>query len=120
MARDDWDDGVIFEDETPSTRPFVVVSNKTSATTVSVETLVEAKSSPTDARFEKRKLLERAQSAISVAELSSHLAMPIGTTMVLVDELINEGMMIAHQTRQTSQLSDLNIMTRIIQRVREL
>jgi len=120
MGRGDWDDGVIFEDEPPSTRPFVVVSNRTSATSVSVETLVESVSDPETARFEKRKLLERANPAISVAELSSHLSMPIGTTMVLVDEMVDEGMLKAHQTRETSELSDLNIMTRIIQRVREL
>lgn len=120
MSRGDWDDGVIFEDELPATRPFVVASNRTNATNVSVETLVEATTPPENARFEKRKLLERAGTAISVAELSSHLGMPIGTTMVLVDELIDEGMLRAHQTRENSQLTDLNIMTRIIQRVREL
>ncbi len=121
MSRGDWDDGVIFEDEEPHTRPFVVASNRTqSAASVSIETLVETKGRVEDARFEKRKILDRATSAISVAELSAHLSMPIGTTMVLVDELIEEGLLMAHKTATESELTDLNIMTRIIQRVREL
>jgi len=46
--------------------------------------------------------------------------MPIGTTMVVVSELIDDGLLTAHKTADQSEFSELNIMTRIIQRVREL
>ncbi len=121
MSRGDWDDGIIFEDDEPNVRPFVVASGKTAPTaTVSIETLVESQQTDTLVRFEKRKILELTGQSISVAELSSHLKMPIGTTMVLIAEMIDEGVLAAHQTADQSDISELNIMTRIIQRVREL
>lgn len=121
MGRGDWDDGIIMEDDEPHTRPFIVASGKTKPMAeVSIETLVQSNKADHGARFEKGKVLDRATDAISVAELSAHLSMPIGTTMVVVGELIDEGLLTAHETADQSDISDLNIMTRIIQRVREL
>ena len=122
MGRDDWDDDVILEDDTPSTRPYVVTGGNTRPTAdVAIETLVEAGPvSSTDLRFEKGRVMELATAPLSVAELSAHLNMPIGTTMVLVGELIGDGQLVSHQTISNSNVSDLSIMTRIINRVREL
>ena len=121
MVRGDWDEGIIYEDDEPHTRPFIVAAGKTTpAAHVAIEMLVETTSLTKLVRFEKRKILDRATKPISVAELSSHLKMPIGTTMVVVGELLDEGLLHAHETAGQSELSDINIMTRIIQRVREL
>ncbi len=123
MGRNDWDDGVLFEDNAPRMRPFVITKGKTEAqASVRVETLVESSSPNASARFEKKKLLDMtAEKSISVAELSSHLGLPIGTTMTLVSEMIDEGMLSAHQTlEEDSGASNIDIMTRIINRVREL
>ena len=123
MARDDWDDEIILEDAMPATRPYVVTGGNTRPVgSVAIETLVETV--PAEAgglRFEKERVAQLASSTpLSVAELSAHLKMPIGTTMVLVGELIGTGTLRSHQTSTTSDLSDLNIMNRIINRVREL
>ena len=123
MVRDDWDDEIILEDTMPATRPYVVTGGNTRPTgSVAIETLVETV--PAEARglrFEKERVAQLASSSpLSVAELSAHLKMPIGTTMVLVGELIGTGTLRSHQTSTTSDLSDLNIMNRIINRVREL
>ena len=123
MGREDWDDGVVVEDEVPQLRPFVVTKGITTAqASVRVETLVEPTNVPVEARFEKKKLLDRTQGRpISVAELSAHLNLPIGTTMTLVSEMIDEGMLSAHNTvEESSGAAYLDIMTRIINRVREL
>lgn len=123
MARDDWDDEIILEDEMPATRPYVVTGGNTHVEgSVAIETLVETvPASAEGLRFEKQQLAQLASSSpLSVAELSAHLRMPIGTTMVLVGELIGSGTLRSHQTSASSDLSDLNIMTRIINRVREL
>lgn len=123
MARDDWDDEIILEDEMPTTRPYVVTGGNTEVQgSVAIETLVETvPASAEGLRFEKQQLAKLAAgSPLSVAELSAHLRMPIGTTMVLVGELIGSGTLRSHQTSASSDLSDLNIMTRIINRVREL
>jgi len=123
MGRDDWEDEIILEDESPSTRPYVVTGGNTRPQgSVAIETLVETiPEGAKGLRFEKSRVAELAASApLSVAELSAHLKMPIGTTMVLVGELIGDGQLRSHQTMESSGLSDLSIMNRIINRVREL
>jgi len=122
MPRSDWDDEVIFEDDLPTTRPYVVTGGNTRPqSSVAIETLVESvQAESANLRFEKGRVMELASDPLSVAELSAHLKMPIGTTMVLVGELIGAGQLRSHQTLASSDLSDLNIMTRIINRVREL
>lgn len=122
MGRDDWDDGIIVEDDQPPMRPFIVTKGKTETqASVRVETLVQAPNGDAPARFEKKKLLSMAtQKPISVAELSSHLRLPIGTTMTLVSEMIDEGILRQHATVETSAVQNIDIMSRIINRVREL
>ncbi len=122
MGRDDWDDGIIVEDDVPRLRPFVITKGKTaSQADVRVETLVQSSVAHAAARFEKKKLLSMTGGhPISVAELSSHLGLPIGTTMTLVSEMIDEGLLEAHATMETSTAANIDIMTRIIKRVREL
>lgn len=121
MGRDDWDDGIILEDEEPRLRPFVVTRGKTEAqATVRVETLVETSAPQVETRFEKKTVREMAGKPISVAELSSHLGLPIGTTMTLVSEMISEGLLSAHATVESATSDNLDIMSRIINRVREL
>lgn len=126
MARDDWDDGIVFEDNTPKTRPFVVTGGKTQTkASVRIETLVESANSSKKARFEKAELLGlTTERSISVAELSAHLKLPIGTTMTLVGEMIDEGLLSAHATVETEESSsvaaNIDIMSRIIKRVQEL
>jgi len=122
MTRSDWNDDIIFEDDDPATRPYVVTGGNTRVEgSVAVETLVETVDlESANLRFEKGRVVELASSPLSVAELSAHLKMPIGTTMVLVGELIGDGQLRQHQTLSGSNLSELNIMTRIINRVRDL
>ena len=122
MGREDWDDGIIMEDSAPRLRPFVVTKGRTEAqASVRVETLVESSPDHPPARFEKKKLLEMtSDKPISVAELSSHLGLPIGTTMTLVSEMIDDGMLSPHQTLDDSGTANIDIMTRIINRVRDL
>lgn len=122
MTRSDWNDDIIIEDDDLTTRPYVVTGGNTRPQgSVAIETLVETvEAEAAGLRFEKGRVVELASSPLSVAELSAHLKMPIGTTMVLVGELIGAGQLRSHQTLSGSDLTDLNIMTRIINRVREL
>ena len=126
MGRDDWDDGVVFEDAGPKTRPFVVTGGKTQTNaSVRIEMLVESAGPNAKARFEKAELLKLASGkSISVAELSAHLKLPIGTTMTLVGEMLDEGLLSAHATVETDESTDvaanIDIMSRIIKRVQEL
>ena len=118
---------MIEEDEPPRTRPFVVTQGQTTTqASVRLETLVEATDPQLPARFERKELRDMAaDTPISVAELSAHLKLPIGTTMTLVSQMIDEGLLSAHATvttsdEPTSTAQNIDIMTRIINRVRDL
>lgn len=126
MGRDDWDEGIVFEDAPgPRTRPFVVTGGKTSANaSVRIETLIETSTQDVSVRFEKADVLNLIGSeSMSVAEVSAHLNLPIGTTVTLIGDMIDDGILTAHATIETEQGStatNIDIMSRIIKRVQEL
>lgn len=104
--------------------PYLITGGRTvPSRDVAIETMVERANTgndPSTARFEAARILERARREISVAELSTLLGLPLGTTMVLVADLLDSGDLVAHETVEQSNVSDREIMTRIIHRVREL
>jgi len=90
---------------------------------VAIETIVEVPTetaSSTTARFETRTILDLAQHPISVAEIATEMRIPLGTTLVLIADLLESADLMGHETAAQSKLSNLEIMTRIIHRVREL
>lgn len=90
---------------------------------VAIETLVEVHPNHADtsrARFETQTILGLAQDPVSVAELAAEMKIPLGTTMVLVADLLDSSNLIGHDTTSQSDLSNREIMTRIIHRVQEL
>lgn len=126
-SRDDWDeDDIVFEDEEAAPlRPYLVTAGRTRTNVdgLAFETLVERTDSvPEGLRFESAKLLElnTATSRLSVAELSAHLSIPLGTTMVLVGDLIADGHLRAHRTINAESLKDVSLVTRIIAGVKQL
>ncbi len=104
--------------------PYLITGGRTRPTCeVAIETLVEAlphAASSIDARFETRSLLDLATRPISVAEIAAELQLPLGATLVLVSDLLESGTLVGHQTTAQSELSNREIMTRIIHRVQEL
>ena len=104
--------------------PYLIAGGRTRPSrSLEIETLVEQrlqKGSGERVRFESARILALAAQPISVAEVSALLGLPLGTTLVLVSDLLDSGDLRAHDTRQASGVSDLDIMTRIIHRVREL
>ncbi len=119
-----WEDGVELDADEASIRPYLVTGGRTEVPVedLQYETLVERTSPwPPKTRFESARLLDLTSRPTSIAELSAHLSIPIGTTMVLAGELIEDGHLRAHTVRgAASRLSDLDIMERIIRRVRAL
>ncbi len=122
-SRSEWDDGVIFEDDDPDVRPYLVAGGATTSQVsgLAIETMVTR----TDVdhgqlRFEARDMVDRAAAATSIAELSAGMNIPLGTTLALAGELITTGHLHAHQTMAETSMTDLDIMTRIINRVRQL
>jgi hypothetical protein len=106
----------------PRLPPYLIAGGRTQPTMpIAIETLVERTASWSESsRFEARRVLDLAREPISVAEVSASMKIPLGTTRVLVSDLLDAGALLAHETTEQSEVSDLDIMTRIISRVRDL
>ncbi len=117
------DDEVFMESEDDFVRPFLVTAGRTRSSVgdLRMETMVEQTGSDTSRlRFEAGRVMTLCTSAISIAEVSAHLRIPIGTAKVLVGDLISLGHLKTHQTIDTHQLQDLNMIQRLIAGVRAL
>lgn len=122
-SRSEWDDGVIFEDDDPDVRPYLVAGGATTSQVsgLAIESLVSRTDIDHGAlRFESREMIARSARPISIAELSAGMRMPLGTTLALAGELISAGHLDAHRTMADNAMTDIDIMTRIINRVRQL
>ena len=70
-------------------RPYLATGGRTASAVegLHIETMVQSTDAPTSARFEAAKVLAMCDEPISIAEISAHLAMPLGTVKVLVGDL---------------------------------
>ena len=104
--------------------PYLIAGGRTRPSrSIAIETMVERCDrvpSAARVRFESARIVKLATRPTSVAEVSARLGLPLGTTLVLVADLIDSGDLFAHDTTGASGVSDLDVMTRIIHRVREL
>lgn len=122
-SRSEWDDGIIFEDDDPDVRPYLVAGGATTSRVsgLAIETLVSRTDiDHSELRFESRDMIDLCGGSVSIAELSAAMRMPLGTTLALAGELVSTGHLHAHRTMAQATMSELDIMTRIIQRVRQL
>jgi len=124
--RDDWDeDDIVFEDEGSNTlRPFLLTGGRTHGEVDGLvfETLVEkTTASSTDGlRFESAKVVDMCDAPISVAEISAHMSIPLGSTMVLIGDLIATGHLVSHRTINAASDAGVSLVTRIIAGVKQL
>lgn len=104
-------------------RPYVVTGGRTRArdTSLRVETIVQTKADGEghgDARFEHATVLELCQEPLSIAEIAGSLALPLGVTIVLVDDLVARGLLFVHESDPVD--IELSVLARMIERVRSL
>jgi hypothetical protein len=59
-------------------------------------------------------------SPISVAEISAHMSIPLGATMVLIGDLISSGHLVSHRTINAASDAGVSLLTRIIAGVKQL
>lgn len=123
--RDEWiDEDVVFEDDPArALRPFLMTGGRTrvSVDDLEFETLVERTGdAPSALRFESARIVEMCTSALSVAEVSAHLSIPLGSAMVIVGDLIADGHLLAHRTYNAESDSGISLVTRIIAGVKQL
>ena len=124
--RDDWvEDDVVFEDdESRSLRPYLLTGGRTHAEVegLAFETLVQKVDGVdgTRLRFESAQVVDMCDSPISVAEISAHMSIPLGATMVLIGDLISSGHVVSHRTINAASDAGVSLLTRIIAGVKQL
>nr|WP_307784588.1 DUF742 domain-containing protein [Actinoplanes xinjiangensis] len=103
-------------DEDPVIRPFMLTNGRTQPLHdgLRIETLLHAAPAALSAplRFESRRIVELAQSPMSVADLSVALRAPLGVVRVIVADLITQGYL-------TVQDSVGELSTSLIERIRD-
>ncbi len=108
-------------DEDPVVRPFMLTNGRTQPLHdgLRIETLLRAEPAALSAplRFEPRRIVELAQSPMSVADLSVALRAPLGVVRVIVADLITQGFLAVE--KQPEDLST-SLIERIRDRVRAL
>jgi hypothetical protein len=101
-------------------RPFMLTGGRTRPAHegLRVETLIQAYpwAAERPLRFEARRIVEFCQQAVSVAELSAALQVPLGVARVLVSDLIADGLVMLVRREELS----LQTLERIRDRVRAL
>lgn len=124
--RDEWvADDIVFEDDASTTlRPYLLTGGRTQTSVdgVEFETLVErvADTDLTGLRFESAKVLQLCTTSLSVAEISAHMSIPLGSTIVLVGDLIASGHLLSHRTHNAELDSSAGLLARIIAGVKQL
>lgn len=124
--RDDWvEDDIVFEDEESRTlRPYLLTGGRTHTDVdgLAFETLVQTigDGDTSRLRFESAKAIEMCDEPISIAEISAHLSIPLGSTMVLIGDLIASGHLRSHKTINAASDAGVSLLTRIIAGVKQL
>jgi Protein of unknown function (DUF742) len=105
-------------------RPFVITGGRTEPVDerLQVQTLVTASplSSSTQLHFERRQIIEFCQRPLSVAEVASHLGVPIGVARVLIGDLVADNLMVVHHSVGYDFRPSKTLLERILEGVRAL
>jgi hypothetical protein len=103
-------------------RPFIMTGGRTKArrTDLRVETLVQARSATVSGAVpsEQRDLLAHSTDAISVAELAVELDLVVGVVCVLLNDLIDGGLIEVFESDPDT--IDLDMLTAMVDKIRSL
>ncbi|GMU77888.1 MAG: hypothetical protein AMXMBFR46_06860 [Acidimicrobiia bacterium] len=106
-------------------RPYVLTQGRTRgpdatyALEAQVRSLVPPSRLDRAATPEARRIVERCQTATSVAEVAVFLALPLGVTRVLVGDLVSVGL-VAVETGSTGAGADVVLLERLLDGIRAL
>jgi hypothetical protein len=107
-------------------RPFVITGGRTQPVDerLQIQTLVTAaplsRSTATKLRFERRQIVEFCQRPLSVAEVATHLGVPIGVARVLIGDLVADNLMVVHHSIGYDFRPSKTLLERILEGVRSL
>lgn len=107
-------------------RPFVITGGRTEVrhSELRLDTLLSAlpgRSAP-HRGFEHRAVLALCAQPCSIADVASTLDLPVGVVTVVVDDLLEDTVLVVHQSRPVEQASTLplSVLERLVEGVRAL
>jgi hypothetical protein len=121
-AEDRWLD----EEAGPVVRPYAMTQGRTRPTTGEFDliTLVVAigPGSPVgaDSGPEHHAILAMCRHPLSVAEISAHLDLPVGTVRVLLGDLLAQGLILVREPKPVAQLHNQRVLKAVISGLRSL
>lgn len=123
MSEDDrwteWDAG-------PVARPYSMTGGRTRPRVelrfdlIDVIAWTGAQVDPTVISYEGRRILEMCRSPITVADLSSGLAMPLVVVRVLLGDLVHDGLVDVRVAAPKGRVTDQNLLARVLAGIRAL
>lgn len=69
---------------------------------------------------EHRAIMKLCQSAVSVAEISAHLDLPLGIVRVMLSDLLDEGLILAREPQRSSEPPPDHVVRAVINGLRSL
>jgi hypothetical protein len=126
-ADDDAPDEVwLDEDAGPVVRPYAVTGGRTRSSTGEFDLIalvvatqpasaIEVGLSP-----EHLTIVRLCQRPLSVAEISAHLDLPVGIVRVLLGDLLDDGLILAHQPETATQVPSQRVLRAVINGLRSL
>ena len=107
-------------------RPYVLTRGRTRvpgpllALEATVRAIASADGVPLGAPPESRRIVELCTPAMSLAEVSARLVLPIGVVRVLIGDLVGAGAVMVHAPRHDDAATDVRLLERLLDGIRTL
>jgi hypothetical protein len=114
------------EDAGPVVRPYAMTQGRTRPTTGEFDLIAlvvatqPAPGSMVGLQPEHVAIINLCQHPLSVAEVSAHLDLPVGTVRVLLGDLLDGGLILARGPRPVEQLHNQHVLKAVINGLRAL
>jgi hypothetical protein len=114
------------EEAGPVVRPYAMTQGRTRPTTGQFDLIaLVVATQPVSSRLvgvgpEHTAILTLCQHPLSVAEISAHLDLPVGTIRVLLGDLLAKGLIVAEDPKPVAQLHTQRVLKAVINGLRSL
>jgi hypothetical protein len=122
MSEDDWTDW----DAGPVSRPYALTGGRTRPRVELRFDLIDMVAwtgqqvDPVTISHESREILDMCQTPITVADLASALALPLGVVRVLLGDLVHDGLIDVRVSAPKGRVTDQSLLARVLAGVRAL
>ena len=122
MSEDDWTDW----DAGPVSRPYALTGGRTRPRVelrfdlIDVVAWTGQQVDPVTISHESRQILDMSQAPITVADLASALALPLGVVRVLLGDLVHDGLIDVRVSAPKGRVTDQSLLARVLAGVRAL